>query len=188
MLYLTLVSSDWDSEREHDREVRVCFDDETRELIHTLITVLKGPIEVKIIGTTPTQPVATRAVLVIKKEQSMPGAITVDTTNETVTLEFTDDKGDTAAAPVSASGSALVVTFTSDNTAAATVATDATNPLQGDITPVAVGSANIGATFAYADGTPVLEADGVTAFPTPAPAAVTVSAGAATGDALVLSA
>ena len=118
----------------------------------------------------------------------MPGSITVDTTNETVTVEFEDDKGDTnASAPIAASGSPLVVTFASDNEAVATVATDGTNPLQGDVTVVGEGSANLSASLAYADGTPVLEADGVTPFPAPASVAVTVSAGAAVGDALVLS-
>lgn len=119
----------------------------------------------------------------------MPGQITVDTTNETATFGFVDDKGDTdAAAPTSPDGSPVVVTFASDNAAVATVVTDASNPLQGDIIPVTEGTANISATLANADGTPVLEADGVTPFPTPAAVAVTVSAGAAVGDALTLSA
>ncbi len=113
----------------------------------------------------------------------MPGTITVDTTNETATLAFVDDKGDTnAAAPAG-----VVVSFASDNTAVATIAVDASNPLVGDITPVAEGTANISATLANADGSPVLEADGVTPFPVPAPVTVTVTAGAAVGDSLVLS-
>jgi hypothetical protein len=114
----------------------------------------------------------------------MPGAITVDTTNETVTLAWLDDKGDTnAAAPSNASGAAVPL-FTSDNPAVATVGTG--NP--ASVTPVAEGTANIGVgPLAYPDGTPVLEADGVTPVPAPVPAAVTVSAGAAVGDALTLS-
>ena len=112
----------------------------------------------------------------------MPGQINVDTLNEVVTISFVDDKGDTnAVAPVGA-----VVTFTSDNAAVASVATDPANPLQGDVTVVSEGTANLGATLANADGTPVLEADGVTPFPVPAPVAVTVSAGAAVGASLVL--
>ena len=96
----------------------------------------------------------------------MPGSITVDTTNETATVSFVDDHGDTnATAPIAASGSPLVVTFSSDNESVATVATDPANPLQGDITPVAEGTANISATIGYADGSPVLEADGSTPFP-----------------------
>lgn len=108
----------------------------------------------------------------------MPGAINVDTTNETVSIGFVDDKGDTdAAAPDGA-----VVAYTSDNEAVATV-----DPTSGAITPVAEGTANIGATLTAADGSPLLEADGVTPFPAPATVAVTVSAGAAVGDALTLS-
>lgn len=117
----------------------------------------------------------------------MPGQITVDVANETVTLAFVDDHGDAdAAAPSNASGSA-VVTFSSDNTAVLTVATDPANPLQGDVTTVAEGQANISATIAYPDGSAVTEADGVTPFPVPAPVLVTVSAGAAVGDTLTLS-
>ena len=117
----------------------------------------------------------------------MPGSINVDTTNETVTLGFVDDKGDVAEAPVDASGSAVVVTFTSSDETVVTVATDANAPLQGDVTVLAEGTSDLGATIAYADGTPVLEADGVTPFPVPTAVTVTVAAGAAAGDALVLS-
>jgi hypothetical protein len=128
---------------------------------------------------------ATSAVLRIGG--TMPGQITVDTTNETVTLEWVDDKGDTnAVAPTSPDGSPVVVTFTSDNDAVATVVADASSPLQGDITPVAEGSANIGATIADDQGNPVLEPDGVTPFSV-ASVAVTVGPGAAVGAALVLS-
>lgn len=136
----------------------------------------------------PSTPTATHAVLKVQGGQQMPGSITVDTTNETVTVEFEDDKGDTdATAPIAASGAALVVTFVSDNPSVATVNNDAGNTLQGDITPVGEGTANISASLAYADGTPVLEADGQTAFPDPTAVQVTVSAGAAVGDSLVLS-
>lgn len=110
----------------------------------------------------------------------MPGQITVDTTNETVTLEFQDDHGDTAATPDGA-----VVAFTSDNPAVATVAVDSANPLQGDITPVTVGTANIGATIADASGAPINEPSGQP-FAVSA-VAVTVSPGPAAGAALVLS-
>lgn len=135
------------------------------------------------------QHAATTAVLKFNQQgDQMPGAINVDTTNETVTLSFVDDHGDTdAAAPVSPSGNPIVVTFVSDNTAVVTVAPDATNPLVGDITTVAEGVANVSATIANDDGTPVLEADGVTPFPAPDAVALTVSAGAAVGEKLVLS-
>jgi hypothetical protein len=112
---------------------------------------------------------------------NMAGQINVDTTNETVTVEFLDDKGDTdAAAPVATSGAATVVVFSSDTPSVATIAADSTNPLQGDVTTVAEGSANLSATLSFADGSPF-------PFASPAPVAVTVSAGAAVGDALVLS-
>lgn len=107
----------------------------------------------------------------------MPGTITVDTTNETVVVDFVDDKGDVAVAP-----SGATVVYSSDTPTVVTVATDATNPLQGDITVVAEGTANISAVLSNA-----LEADGVTEIPDPAPVAVTVTAGAAVGADLVLS-
>jgi hypothetical protein len=109
----------------------------------------------------------------------MPGAITIDTTDETATVGFVDDHGDPAAEPAGA-----VFAFASDNEAVATVAVDAANPLQADITPVGLGTANISAT---SNGT-ALEADGTTPIPDPASVAVTVSAGAAAGESFVLSA
>jgi hypothetical protein len=151
---------------------------------------LAGAITVTLQEPAPAQPVATHARLVVTPTQgaNMPGQITVDTTNETAVVEFLDDHGDTnAAAPVAASGSPLVVTFSSDTPTVATIATDSSNPLQGDVTPVGEGTANLSATLAYEDGSPVLEADGVTPFPQPGAVAVTVSAGAAVGDALSLS-
>jgi hypothetical protein len=84
----------------------------------------------------------------IQMSTSAPGTgqITVDTTNSTVTVAFYDDKGDVAAAPAG-----VTVAFTSDNPAVLTVATDANNPLQGDITPVAEGTANISASITGAN-------------------------------------
>jgi uncharacterized protein YjdB len=111
----------------------------------------------------------------------MAGNISIDTANETATVEFVDAAGNPAATPVGAA-----VTFTSDNPAVATVAADPANPLQGDVTAVAVGTANIGATIADAAGNPILEPDGVTPFAVGSQA-VTVSAGGATGAKLVLS-
>lgn len=108
----------------------------------------------------------------------MPGQITVDTTNETATVDFVDDKGNDADAPAG-----VVMSFSSDNEAVATVVADADNPLQADITPTGLGSANISAT---SNGS-ALEADGVTPIPDPEPKAVTVSAGAAAGENFVLS-
>lgn len=108
---------------------------------------------------------------------TMPGSITIDTTNETAVLTFEDKIGDPTAAPTGAT-----VVFASDNTAVATVAADAANPFQADVTPVGLGTANISAAL-----TGALEPDGVTAIPNPAPVAVTVSAGAADQAAFVLS-
>lgn len=144
--------------------------------------IFKRPVEV------PNEAVS--AILVLTDStggSNLPGQITVDTTNETATVAFVDDKGDTnAAAPVSPDGGAIVVTFTSDNEAVLTIATDGTNPLQGDVTAVAEGTANVGATIADDQGNPVLEPDGVTPFAVDS-VAVTVGPGEAEGAALVLS-
>lgn len=107
----------------------------------------------------------------------MGGQITVDTTTEQASVVFVDDKGDTdAPAPEGA-----VVTYTSDNEAVATV-----DPASGKVTPVAEGTANIGATIADASGNPIMEPDGTTPF-TVQPVPVTVGPGAAVGAALSLS-
>ena len=148
-----------------------------------LCAIFQGRLYFKreIVPTKPTNQ-ATHTQLTILGGLIMPGQITVDTTNETATVQFVDDKGDTnAAAPVGA-----VVTFTSDNVAVVTVAADPTNPLVANVTPVTEGTANIGATIADASGAPILEPDGVTPFSV-APGAVTVSAGPAGSAQLVLS-
>lgn len=164
-------------ERKVDRLLTMSGDPLALTVIEAQLTEL-----ISLVGTPPAPTVATHAILTVTQGDTMPGAITVDTTNETVTLDFVDDKGDVATGP-----DGVVVTFASDNTAVVTVAVDSANPLQGDVTVVGEGSANLSATLANADGSPVLEADGSTPFPTPATVAVTVSAGAAVGDSLVLS-
>lgn len=108
----------------------------------------------------------------------MPGSINIDTTNETATLEFVDDKGNPTTAP-----SGATFTYASSDATVATVAPDSANPMQADITPVGLGTADISAT---SNGT-AFEADGVTAIADPDPVTVTVSAGAAVGEAFVLS-
>lgn len=133
-----------------------------------------GPLSVVLVP--PPQPPAVSARITFRGE-TMPGQITVDTTDETVSIEWLDDKGDTDAAEPDGA----VVTFTSDNEAVATV-DDA-----GKITAVGEGVANIGASLTGSDGNPLLEADGTTPFAQPSPVAVTVSAGEAVGDALSLS-
>jgi hypothetical protein len=134
---------------------------------------VKGKLTVTL--AEPVPPAATRAVLTIQGV-TMPGQITVDTTNETATIDFVDDKGDVVTAPAG-----TVVAFTSDNTAVVDVTNDPSNPFQGDVRVVAAGTANIGATI-----TGVFEPDGVTPF-TVASVLVTVSPGAAVGAELVLS-
>lgn len=169
---------DHDREQEEIRELREqirCVEEELKDAWREIQDAWKAIHELQH-PPKPPKPVATKALLTIG--DNMPGAITVDTTNETVALSFVDDKGDVATAPDGAT-----VSFASDNVAVATVAADPSNPLQGDITPVSIGSANISATVSGA-----VEADGVTPFPSPDPVAVTVSAGAAVGDSLVLSA
>ena len=151
----------------HEQHLRVDVYHHFPEGIPSITVTLVEP------APTPSQP--THATLTVKGSQ-MPGQITVDTTNETATIDFVDDHGDVTAAPAGAA-----VAFTSDNPAVATIAADTTNALQGDVTPVSVGTANLGATI-----TGAFEPDGVTPF-TVASVAVTVAAGPASGAALVLS-
>jgi hypothetical protein len=122
---------------------------------------------------------AVAASMFVKGDPSMSSAtFTVDTTDGVANLQFTDDKGDTdAAAPAG-----LTAAFTSDNPAACTIANDATNPLQGDITVVGEGVANISVALTDANGnSPPLEADGVTPWAAIDPVQVTVDPGAAVG-------
>ena len=107
----------------------------------------------------------------------MPSNVDVDTTNETATLTFVDDKGNETPAPAGAT-----VTFSSDNEAVATVASDPANPTVGAITPVAPGDCNIGV-----DVQGAMEPDGVTPLPSPDPVALHVDPGAAAGERLTLS-
>lgn len=122
----------------------------------------------------PGRAVAIKFALNQAQGENMPGVITVDTTDETATLAFVDDKGDTDAAQPDGS----TVTFTSDNEAVATVAADSANPLKADITPVGEGTANITASVAGADSQPLFDDASVV---------VTVTAGAAVGDSFTLS-
>jgi hypothetical protein len=126
---------------------------------------------------TPTNTDATSCKLTIAVGgNQMAAVITVDTTDGTVNLEFQDDKGDAAEAPVGAG-----VVFSSDTPSVCTVAVDAASDFQGDLTPVAVGSFVLSAqvTGNYANGTPI---------ETPAPLPLTIVAGAAASDLLVAAA
>jgi hypothetical protein len=106
----------------------------------------------------------------------MATTITVDTTDATVTLAFQDDKGDPTPAPATAA-----VVFNSDTETICTVAPDSVNPFQGNLTPVAAGSFTLSATTSgsYVNSNPILA---------PAPVALTIQAGAAVGDLLVVAA
>lgn len=106
----------------------------------------------------------------------MPGTIDVDTTNETATLSFVDDKGNETPAPAGAT-----VTFASSDAAVATVASDPANPLVGNITPVAPGTAQVSVTV---DG--AMEPDGTTPIASPDPVTLTVNPGAPAGERLTV--
>ena len=107
----------------------------------------------------------------------MAGSITIDTVGETATVTFDDDHGNPTSAPTGA-----VASFVSSDTAVATVAVDAANPLECDITPVGLGTSDISVSF---NGT-ALKADG-SPISDPSPVTVTVSAGAAAEESFVLS-
>lgn len=100
----------------------------------------------------------------------MPGTITVDTTDESATLAFVDDKGNETPAPAEA-----VVNFSSSNPDVATIDSG------GSITPVGVGETQIAVTV---DG--AMEPDGVTPIPNPDPITLTVDPGAAVGERLTV--
>jgi hypothetical protein len=150
------------------------YESTRRTDIHVHLHIdFKSPIFVQIL---PKQ--AYKANLQLSSEgENMPGTITIDTTNETALVSFVDDHGDPTAAPAG-----VVATFASDNEAVATVAADANNPLQADITPTGLGTANISCAF---NGT-ALEANG-SPIADPASVAVTVVAGPAAGAEFVLS-
>lgn len=124
----------------------------------------------------------------------MAGSITIDDTKGAAVLGFVDDHNDPTGPPAG-DGSGIVVTFSSDNDAVATAGasvagTDAAGngTFDGPLTPVALGTCNIGVTIANASGTPLTLADGVTAFPDIAPAALTVVAGPAAAGQLSIDA
>lgn len=114
---------------------------------------------------------------------------TIDTTDGVATLQFTD-KGtppDSVAGPNdSVTAAPIVPVVTSDNTAALTVGEAVAGETPGSytyaLTPVAVGTANVGVSpLTNSDGSAVFEADGVTPFEVPASVEVDVAAGEAAG-------
>ena len=118
----------------------------------------------------------------------MSSSINIDTVGAVASLVFEDRLNEATSAPLSSDGvTPVVVAYTSDNPAVATV--DATS---GALTEVAAGTVNIGATVNDAiTGAPALEAsttDPVTGVVTPGapfapvPQNITVNPGAAVGD------
>lgn len=108
---------------------------------------------------------------------TMPAEITIDTTDESATLEFVDRAGNKTAQPDNST-----ISFTSSDTTIANVSVDGSNPLKGNISPVgAAGDVQIGAT----SGGSAVEADG-TPIPDPDPVTLTVNPGAAVGERLTL--
>ena len=143
------------------------------------------PLSIRLTDVAPPVPSATHATLTLSKGAAMP--ITVDTTGLTATVGFEDDHGDVTAEPVG-DGSGIVVSFSTSDTTVATIAPDAANPLQGDITLVAEGTVTFSGTVANTSGAPLVDADGTTPFVQPAAsAAYTVGAGQTTEGTLALS-
>jgi hypothetical protein len=139
---------------------------ETNALLVQTLTILQGS----------TGSRATVAILTVEpKGPDMP-EISMDNTVATITVSFVDSHGEPTRAPAELG----TLVFTSDNPSVATVAPDPYNPLVGRITPVAVGSTNLGID-------PLLNHNGDSiSLPTPAPTAITVVAGAAAAVVLTI--
>jgi hypothetical protein len=119
---------------------------------------------------------ATGVVLTVERKGNAMPDISIDHTAATITVSFVDTHGEPTTAPADLG----TLTFTSDNPSVATVAPDPYNPLVGKITPVGVGTANLGIE-------PLLDRSGVAVpLPTPAPTPITVVAGAAASVVLTI--
>jgi hypothetical protein len=132
------------------------------------------------------QPSAATATLTIGGNM----ALTVDTTTGNGVLSFEDDKGDVTGPPPG-DGSGLVVAFSSDNEAVATVGTavagtDASGNgnFSAPITPLTEGSFNLSAVVSNTSGAALTDADGTTAFVQPTALSVPVAAGQAASGSL----
>jgi hypothetical protein len=80
----------------------------------------------------------------------------VDATNPAIVPSFKDDKGDVVPAPAGAA-----IAYTSSDETIATIANDATDPLQGDLTILQAGQITVDAAVSgvtEADGTPFPDA------------------------------
>jgi hypothetical protein len=103
----------------------------------------------------------------------------------TATLGFVDSAG-AAAQPPKGDGSGLVVTYTSDNEAVATVSAAALGAdaagngnYTATVTGVSAGTYNLGATVLNTSGAALEDDDGVTGFIQPAPVSESVTASTA---------
>ncbi len=120
---------------------------------------------------------ATWVVLTVERKGNAMTDISIDHTAATITVSFVDTHGEPTTAPADLG----TLTFTSDNPSVATVVADPYNPLVGKITPVGVGTVNLGIE-------PLLDRSGVAvSLPTPAPTPITVVAGAAASVVLTIS-
>jgi hypothetical protein len=139
---------------------------ETNALLARTLTTLEGS----------TRGRAIEVVLTVEPKGLTVSEISIDNTAATITVSFVDNHGGSTTAPADLAAPV----FTSDNPSVATVSADPYNPLVGKITPVAVGSANLGID-------PLLDhSGGVVPLPTPAPTSITVVAGAAASVVLTI--
>jgi hypothetical protein len=119
---------------------------------------------------------ATAVILTVERKGTAVPDISIDDTTATISVSFVDAHGEPTTAPADMG----TLRFTSDNASVATVAPDPYNPLVGKITPVGVGTANLGIE-------PLLDRSGVAlSLPTPTPTPITVVAGAAASVVLTI--
>jgi hypothetical protein len=143
-----------------------------------LHVVFEQPLEVHVRYPRPAA-----GMFIAIKEKQMPHTITVDTTNETATVAFTDDHGN-ATSPPAGFGS---IAFESSDPSVLTVAADPTNPLVGNLTPTGTPGTGVTITAPAVDasGVQLMEADGVTPFSATSEA-LDVTPGAPAGEQITL--
>lgn len=134
---------------------------------------IDSPIPVIQIQQLPP-PGPTRAVIILKGSK-LPGQITVDTTNETATLQFVDRVGEPTATPDGA-----VISWSTDGPGVATAAVAGDDQTVAAISPTGAGDCNV-----LADVSGATEPDG-SPFPQ-ASVPIHVDPGAAVGDRISLS-
>ena len=139
---------------------------ETNALLARTLTILEGS----------TRGRAIEVLLTVEPKGQTMSEISIDNTVATITVSFVDSHGGATTAPAELAAPV----FTSDNPDVATVEADPYNPLVGKITPVAVGTANLGID-------PLVDWSGnVVPLPAPTPTAITVVAGAAASVVLTI--